>query len=182
MNHFASDIRQFTTADKLKQHLSNYNPDIASWATGATIHHTWSPVTSQWKGKKTLLGIQNYFSNHNGWDKGPHLFLATNSPNPADDGIWQLTPLNLQGIHAVSTNRCHWGIEVVGDYNKQAWPLNTQELVYNTILALFNWRNIKVSTDSIKGHRETGSPKTCPGTAIDMNKVRADLIQRQSTL
>lgn len=175
MDNFAADIRQFNTARDLEKHLAQYDRDVANWVTGATLHHTWRPLASQWRGRRSIVAMINYFVNHHGWDRGPHLFIAP-------DGIWQMTPLNIPGIHAVTTNKCHWGIEVVGDYDKLGWPTATKEMIYGTVLALFAWRGITVNEHNLVGHRETGSPKTCPGNAISMNQVRNELKQRQSTL
>jgi hypothetical protein len=175
MDVFAADIRQFNTALDLEKHLTQYDRDVAGWVTGATLHHTWKPLASQWRGRSTLMAMMKFFTNVRGWDRGPHLFIAP-------DGIWQLTPLNIPGIHAVSTNKCHWGIEVVGNYDKEDWPEKTKEMVYDTIFTLFAWRGITVNERNLVGHRETGSPKTCPGSAIDMNQVRKDLKQRQMIL
>ena len=168
---FACDIRQWKTVEEFAAHLKSYNSDIASWAKGAIVHHTYRPLQSQWRGKTTMQGLKNFYI-QKGWDAGPHLFIAANSPNPADDGIWQLTPLNVVGIHAGICNSNNWGIEVVGDYDKEIWSNETKNFAVGAIGELFKWRELSVTPNSVKGHRDCNSPKTCPGKAIDMNNVR----------
>lgn len=168
---FAADIRQWKTIEEFKAHLAAHDPAIAEWATGIIVHHTYRPLQSQWQGRQTMEGLKNYYISL-GWDAGPHLFIAKNSPNPADDGIWQLTPLNMVGIHAGVCNSHNWGIEVVGDYDAKPWDDVTRSLVVNTCAALNEWRSIVVNANTLKGHRDCNSPKTCPGKAIDMDQVR----------
>ena len=168
---FAVDIRQWKTVEEFAAHLKAHNPDVAPWATGAIVHHTYRPLQSQWRGQTTMNGLKNFYIDK-GWDAGPHLFIAANSPNPADDGIWQLTPLNMVGIHAGVCNSHYWGIEVVGDYDNVGWSPETQKLTIGAIGELIKWRSLSVTPASVKGHRDCNSPKTCPGKAIDMNNVR----------
>lgn len=168
---FACDIRQWKTVEEFSAHLQAHNPNIAPWATGAIVHHTYRPLQSQWRGRATMDGLKNFYIGK-GWDAGPHLFIAANSPNPADDGIWQLTPLNMVGIHAGVCNSHYWGMEVVGDYDNEVWSEQTKHFAVAAIGELFKWRALSVTASSVKGHRDCNSPKTCPGNAIDLNNVR----------
>jgi hypothetical protein len=175
--NFRWDLRQWRTATDLAQHLANYDPSIADWAKGAVIHHTFRPEPRHWRGAQTMTGIKNYYEGL-GWDSGPHLFLCVGAPNPADDGIWQMTALNERGIHATIANSWAWGIEVVGYFDYRPWSDAERNLVYDTVETLFRWRGIVPSKATLKGHREVPSPKTCPGIQIDMSRVRIDLQQR----
>lgn len=168
---FACDIRQWKTIEEFSAHLKAHNPDIAPWATGIIVHHTYRPLQSQWRGRTTMDGLKNFYIGK-GWDAGPHIFVAANSPNPADDGIWQLTPLNMVGIHAGVCNSHNWGMEVVGDYDNESWSAETQKLAIGVIGELFKWRSLSVTNTNVKGHRDCNSPKTCPGNAINMDNVR----------
>jgi N-acetylmuramoyl-L-alanine amidase CwlA len=178
MSHFIVQVEHFTTADAFRTHLNKHNPSVADWAKGIVLHHTWLPTIDTWRGSRTLNGIVNYYKGK-GWTTGPHLFIAKGSRNPDDDGIWQMTPLNVPGTHAAAYNRSHWGIEVVGNYDIAPWPDPTKQLVCDTVAALCKWKGISVTRSTLLGHRETGSQKTCPGRKINMDFVRADLIQIQ---
>jgi hypothetical protein len=180
MTKFRYDFRHWPSAALLRAHLAQYPPSIASWAKGVTLHHTWKPRRQDWRGLRTMQGIKRYYEGL-GWDAGPHLFIAHGSPDPAHDGIWQMTALNEKGIHAgYPANAQHWGIEVVGSYDTEPWPWALHDLVRDTTLALLDWRGLAVSAGTLKGHREWGSPKTCPGKAIDMNIIRTQFAQAQA--
>ena len=169
---FASDIRQWKTIEEFAKHLSLHDPAICNWVNGAIVHHTYRPLQSQWRGKATMEGLKQFYIDK-GWTAGPHLFLAENSPNPEDNGIWQLTPLNIPGIHANACNPTTWGIEVVGDYDAQPWDDNTKRLTVGSIGELFKWRVLTVNNKSIRPHKECNPTKSCPGNAINMNDVRS---------
>lgn len=82
---FRVDIRHWPNAAALAAYLTHYDPAIAPWAKGVTVHHTEVPTPAQWHG---LTSIQNLvaFYEGKGWDGGPHLFLCIGAPNPANDG------------------------------------------------------------------------------------------------
>lgn len=165
---FAQDIRHWPTAAALAAHLAQHNPAICQWIDGATLHHTYRPTVAQWRGYASMIGMRDFYITK-GWTAGPHLYLAP-------DGIWQLTPLNLGGVHAGVCNRTRWGIEVVGDYDSGPWPPALAALVHDTLAALFRWRGL--AADALNGHRDCNSPKTCPGRAIQLPVVRAELAAR----
>jgi hypothetical protein len=175
---FAADIRQWRTVQAFTDHLYRHDPAICRWAAGATIHHTVVPTVPTWRGLRTMIGMRDYYIRKQ-WTSGPHLFLVNGSPSPANDGIWQLTPLNLRGTHAGPCNVLHWGVEVVGNYDAAPWPAELAELVYDTIGALFRWRGIRtIGAVSLRGHRECLSNKSCPGRAINMDAVRREMERR----
>ena len=89
---FRWDLRQWKTADDLRAHLANYDPDIAPWAKGVVLHHTFRPEERHWRGATTMTGIKNYYEGL-GWDAGPHLFICVGAPNPADDGTVTCPPI-----------------------------------------------------------------------------------------
>lgn len=177
---FAIDKRQWKTANDFRQHVMRHDPAIAPWARGIVLHHTWKPTLMQWRGSASIDSMAKYYASL-GWTSGPHLYIAVGSQNPADDGIWQMTPLNLQGTHATTANRWAWGIEVVGNYDVMPWSNATTELVKAAVLTLCAWRRITISRDTLIGHREVPSPKTCPGKAIDMDIVRRIFATAQGT-
>lgn len=175
--NFRCDIRQWKTAKEFEQHLFSYDPSIASWAKGIVIHHTYKPEEKHWQGLKTMNGLKAYYESL-GWSAGPHLFIACHSPNPEDNGIFQLTALNEPGIHATVANSWTWGIEVVGYFDYKHWSEEQEQLVTSVATTLMAWRKLSVYDSiynrrgAIIGHREVPSNKTCPGVQIDMNTFR----------
>jgi hypothetical protein len=189
---FHADLRHWPTLAAFQAHLAAHPPVPSLWGTwrdtqtgrrmawqggrpsGVTLHHTWRPLVDQWSGQRTIEGIRAYYRDTKGWSAGPHLFVVMGSPNPANDGIWQLTPLNLVGIHAGLWNYRFFGLEVVGDYDRSPWPMPVRRLTLDTLAALFRWMGWHhVTLDTLRGHRECGSAKSCPGAQIDMDAVRS---------
>ncbi|HNP72285.1 MAG TPA: N-acetylmuramoyl-L-alanine amidase [Kouleothrix sp.] len=170
MPDFRSDIRHWPTAAALAAHLAQYDPAICGWARGLTYHHTIVPTAAQWRGYSTMQGLETFYASK-GWSAGPHLFIAP-------DGIWQLTPLNVPGIHAGRCNADHWGIEVCGNYDAAPWPQSLAELALGAGAALLRWRGLPVNETTVTGHRECLNNKSCPGRAIQLPAVRAALAQR----
>lgn len=172
---FAWDIKHYQT---LQDYLAALLPfPKPAWISGITLHHTESPTRAQWRGLTTMQNLKPFYQGK-GWSAGPHLFLAALTPGPLTDGIWAGTPLAVPGIHAGACNPDHIGIEVVGDYDVEPWPLAVSELVYGVTTALMQWGHIPVAR--VQGHRECLDNKSCPGKAINMDAVRAELGRRLS--
>lgn len=166
---FRSDIRQWSSPQTFGAHLRMHDAKICDWVSTIVVHHTVSPTLRQWRGRTSMEAIRRYYMGL-GWDSGPHLFISSGAPRASDDGIWQLTALNERGIHAGICNRNSIGIEVVGWYDTQGWSASMEIMVINTIVELYRW--LPRAPISIIGHRDCGSPKTCPGRAISMSRVR----------
>lgn len=143
-----------------------------SWARGITMHHTASPSLRQRpNGLKAqhIQNIQSYYQGTLGWSRGPHLFID-------DDQIFGMSPLDERGVHAVSFNRSHIGIEVLGDYDSEdpysgrglaCWNMATRAAA--AILERTGW-----GVDSINGHRDDPrTSKSCPWKKVDLKDFRA---------
>jgi N-acetylmuramoyl-L-alanine amidase/Mannosyl-glycoprotein endo-beta-N-acetylglucosaminidase len=173
---FNADIKHFKTVQEYKDYVATITKP--SWVKGVVIHHTWKPVQGDWKGETTMNALKKYYENLH-WDAGPHLFLCIGSPNSENDGIWQMTPLTGVGVHAGECNSTTWGMEIVGNYDLQPWSAELKEAVYDTLEVLLEKIGVKsVVKDTLRGHRECNSPKTCPGKMIDMEVVRSDMQTR----
>jgi hypothetical protein len=178
MSHFSWSTRSFPSVAAFVAYLATLPPP--RWAQGVAIHHTWSPDVQQWAGARTMAGLARYYQfdvrnpdGSRGWSSGPHLFIAP------DGVIWQGTPVTTPGTHAGTYNRLFWGIEVVGNYDVKPWSTPTAEAAFGAATALLRWKGITtIGMGSVRGHRETGSSKTCPGKQINMDAVRAELWKR----
>lgn len=146
-----------------------------AWISGITLHHTLIPTRAQWRGQHSMDNLRFYYERL-GWSSGPHLFLAKLTPGPFTDGIWAGTPLADPGTHAGKCNSSHIGIEIVGNYDNEPWPAEVADLVYSVTIALMRWGHI--APDHVHGHRECLRNKSCPGRAIKMDHVRAELTRR----
>lgn len=145
-----------------------------SWAKGITMHHTAAPSLAQRPAGLKIQHIRNMESFYRslGWSRGPHLFVD-------EDQIFGMSSLEERGIHAVSFNRTHIGIEVLGDYDtesptegrgKKCW-----EMAWNAVAALLRCMP-GVTEENVNGHRDDPkTTKTCPGRLVDLNAFRESL-------
>ena len=175
---FSWDGRKINNIAEFKAYLATLKAPY--WFKGICVHHTFSPTAAQWHGATTMNGLRKYYREdvqwrdskgnlQRGWSAAPHIF---NAP----DGFWIGTPVNEIGIHAGAFNSSFIGIETVGNFDNQPMPDKTRHDLFELIIALFQWKGIQtVSIDTVRGHRECGSPKSCPGRMIDMNQLRRDL-------
>jgi len=173
---FLMDVRQWRTVAAFRAHLAAHDKrGVAPWATGITVHHTAVPTAATWRGAASMRAMARFYTQKTPpWDRGPQIFSVSGAPNPADDGIWQMTPLNARGIHAVSFNATRWGWEVVGDFDTTRWDAGTSALALGGLAALHDWAGWSTVREStLNGHRDDPkTDKTCPGAAIDIASVR----------
>lgn len=173
---FNADIKQFKTIADFQSHINGIAKP--TWTKGVVVHHTWKPVQDDWRGMTTMLALKKYYEGLH-WSAGPHIFVCIGSPNPENDGIWQMTPFTDVGVHAGECNSTTWGMEIVGNFDVKPWSAELQEFVYEILEVLLNKIEIKsVVKDTLRGHRECNSPKTCPGKMVNMEKVRNDMQSR----
>lgn len=142
-----------------------------SWSRGVTMHHAAAPSLAQRPNGLEPQHLRNMRDHYRGlgWSRGPHLFVD-------DDQVWGMSPLEERGIHAVSFNRTHLGIEVLGNYDTEdpstgrglaCWK--TAARVAAAILAHTGW---PVET-AINAHRDDPqTSKSCPGSRVVMEDFR----------
>ena len=147
-----------------------------SWIRGVTLHHTDVPSLAQWAGQVSVNGLERYYRETKRWSGGPHLFVASGTAaRGLYDGVWQGTQLDRQGVHAGDCNEHYLGLEFVGNY--EAHPPTTAQKsdLFLVLDAIFDWLGLPVDINTLKGHRECMLERTCPGSAIDLNLLRAEL-------
>lgn len=144
-----------------------------SWCDGITHHNTYQPDDLNWRGMASMLSMRDFYRDTKQWPSGPNLFLAAKSPNPADRGIWQMTPITRPGTHAGACNAHRLGIENVGDFDK-APPTPDQYtlLITITLLILQQWG---LPPETVNVHRDCMPGRTCPGKYLTSEQIRASL-------
>lgn len=159
---FISDIKQFPIPAAFAAYLRTLPPP--NWPgdnpIGSTVHNTYRPLPSEWRGRSSMLGMVTTYK-AKGWDRGPHFYLALGSPNAAHNGIWQMTPPTIPGIHAGACNEHRFGVEVVGDFEATHPTAAQQALLVDTLAALHAWAGIG---PNLAAHRDCMAGRTCPGT------------------
>jgi hypothetical protein len=160
-------IGQYFTPAGFIDYVANLR--FAAWRPSfVVVHNTAIPTLADWHkvpGHVRMNGLAAYYRDEMKWSGGPHLFVA-------DDVIWVFTPLTVPGVHSPSWNAVSWGVEMVGDYDRE--PLSASVFA-NTASALATLHDaIGLDPKTIRFHKE--DPKTthrgCPGHAV----VKADLI------
>jgi hypothetical protein len=147
-----------------------------SWKpTGIVLHNTAAPTLAQWaeagpRHDARIQNLENYYEGL-GWNGGPHWFVSRDWFDEFNN------PLR-RGTHSPSFNATHFGIEMVGNYDKEDFNSGGGAQVRDNAVYLmallckkFNWDPARV----IKFHKE--DPKTthdCPGKKV----VKADIIAR----
>lgn len=171
------------STDSFERECASVKP---SWIKGLTIHHTAIPSLSDRPKGFTALHLRalwKYYTEDMEWSSGPHVFVDDSSLP-----IGLLTRLSHRGVHAVSFNRTHIGMELLGWYDRGkddpksgrgavvwqngAYAAAVLYEAYGNGAALDKWINF---------HRDDElTRKTCPGDAVDkdwfLSLVRANML------
>jgi hypothetical protein len=137
------------------------------WIKGVTFHHTAFPDLKMrpagWSPK--LIGyMRDGYQNDRGWNRGPHFY-------PDDNTIWGLTPPDVAGIHAVSFNRTHVGIEVLGNYDEETHlsgrGARCWSHAFDCAAEVLEWAGLQPGPKTVNFHRDDPkTSKSCPGSKI----------------
>lgn len=153
---------------------------LTAWRPAfVVLHNTAIPSLAQRPNGFTPAHIQNLhgFYLGKGWSGCPHLFVDQN-------GIWVLNPLTRPGVHSPSWNAVSWGIEMLGDYNREAFHTGPGARVRDHSLAALATlcRAGGFPATALRFHKE--DPKTthttCPGSAVDKAWVIGEVTKRLS--
>lgn len=141
-----------------------------------TVHHTGAPSLAQWQGYQTrkppisdeqwLRNLASYYGNELRWSSAPHFFFTPKH-------YCVLSPPERRGIHAVSFNALSWGVEMVGNFDREEMTDELRERYVTGVACLHVATGLKVSpykyaTQGIHFHRnDPKTSKTCPGTKIN---------------
>lgn len=129
------------------------------------VHNTASPSLAQRPNGLTKQHIGNlevFYRDQQKWKAGPHLFID-------DKQIWVFTPLTVSGTHSPSWNKIALGIEMLGDFEKEAFDTGRGLKVRkNTVGALATLCAILgLDPNTIRLHREDPlTTHACPGKNV----------------
>jgi hypothetical protein len=141
------------------------------------VHNTGIPSLAQRSKGLTQTHIRNlevFYRDQQRWKAGPHLFVD-------DKQIWVFTPLTVSGTHSPSWNKVALGIEMLGDYEREAFDSGRGLKVrQNTVCALATLCAILgIDPGTMKIHREDPlTTHACPGK----NVRKLELIQEVTDL
>lgn len=178
---FVLDVWHWPTVADFRAHLARYRyADTAPWARACIVHHTVKPQAADWRGPASMAGLARHYRVTEGWSAGPHLFVAAGAPNPAHNGIWQLTPLSVPGVHGNAANDWAWGVEHVGRFDDGGMPPDVAALGCGAMAALLDWSGRAASAETLQPHRRYNPTKTCPGRQVDMAAVIRAVVALQA--
>jgi hypothetical protein len=169
---FAIVARKFTDRADFAAYLKGLGRQ--GWVSKIVLHNTGVPSLSQRAGgiltEQHIENLQSFYSKSMGWLGGPHLFVDAG-------GVWVFNPLTKQGVHSPSFNRSAWGLEMLGDYEKESFSSGLGAQVReNTCWALAElallqgWPNL--NDGRLILHKEDKvTTHNCPGKNVNKSAV-----------
>jgi len=113
--------------------------------------------------QQSIMSLQSYYRDTQHWSAGPHLFVD-------DHQIWAFTPLTTPGVHAPSWNSVSLGVEMLGDFQDEAFNAGRGlDVQKNAVAAIAILTEILgFDPDGMKLHREDPltTHKDCPGDNV----------------
>jgi hypothetical protein len=136
------------------------------------LHNTAVPSLAQRPNGLTeghIKSLEAFYRDQQGWKAGPHLFID-------DKQIWVFTPLTVSGTHSPSWNKVALGVEMLGDFETEAFDSGRGAQVRShTVAALATLSAILgIDSHTMRIHREDPlTTHACPGK----NVRKLDVIQ-----
>ena len=182
------DGKPYTRAD-LATHINAC--DFSKWTDKAgkqgrpafiTLHNTATPDIALWmswtpaKRQQYILNMQPYYEKK-GWQAGPHFFVT-----PQDDiCAFGFSDLMKAGTHASCFNNSSIGIEMVGDFDKEAFDTGPGAQVADNAIYLMALLHNRIGlTPTPYAYNKTGlhfhvecaaDAHHCPGTHVQKDAV-----------
>lgn len=117
--------------------------------------------------EKDAAQIRNYHVNTRGWRDIGYNFVVER-----DGKVVTGRSLSIKGAHCIEHNHDGIGICMIGNMNNHAPTAAQYNAMIDLTAKLCKQYNIPVK--NVLGHREA-SPTACPGTNVNMDKVRTDV-------
>jgi len=154
-----------------------------SWGKKLSIHHTWSPTETQWRGLTSLDGVFRYYRDVRGWPPGvgPHFFGGPDYPSKR----WVLfvaTDPVYKGIGVAGRNSDSWHLEHTWNGDKHPFSAEVLEFSAWVVRELSLWAGLPIqwcdphvsSSTGLYFHRDRrDAGKSCPGTKVTHEAVMA---------
>ena len=131
------------------------------------LHNTAEPSLAQRPNGLSLEninGLATFYQNKQPpWHAGPHLFVD-------DHQIWVFTPLTVPGVHSPSWNKFALGVEMLGDYETEAFDSGRGlEVQTNAVAAIASLSTaLGIDPSTMRLHREDpNTTHACPGKNVN---------------
>lgn len=146
------------------------------------VHNTSAPDTKTWQGwqarkppitdEKWMQNLVGYYRDDQKWSTGPHLFVTPGAINV-------FSPLTGPGTHSPSWNAFTWGVETVGEFERDPFTGPVRDNLVAALAVLhaavgLQPRPYELGVRGLHFHKEDirTTHKSCPGRNI----VKADLV------
>lgn len=150
------------------------SPDLAlykTWEARQGKYANWSP--EQW-----LKNLASYYAGQ-GWSGGPHLCIP-----PTPDTILVLNDLAYPGVHTPSWNKNSYGVETVGEFEREAVPDSTRDNLVAALGIMHQHFNLdpasyQLGVRGLHFHKEDHATthKSCPGKNLDKARLVSDVLR-----
>lgn len=160
----------FPTAEGFSNYLEGIR--FGSWRPRfITLHHTGIPDLKMWNGwqgrtsdEQWLRNLASYYGNQLGWRSAPQFFFTPKN-------YCVLSPPERRGTHSVAFNATSWGVEAVGDFNREPFEGVMRDRIVEGLaclhIALGSPPDFVKNVRGLHFHRDDPhTSKTCPGTKI----------------
>lgn len=182
--------RCFTTAAAFMDYLETVKFDL--WRPKYVVmHHTGVPNRAQWDKYQTrnppisdeqwMRNLARYYGEEMGWSAGPHFFVTPKH-------YCVLSPPNRRGVHAASFNSASWGVEVVGDFDREDFSGVIKERAAQALAVLHVAAGLQ-PMPFVRGQRglhfhrdDPKTRKTCPGIHVLRDDISALVVAKMEEL
>jgi hypothetical protein len=145
------------------------------------MHHTWRPQHVHWRGEPSVQAMWRFHTETNGWsDIAQHVTIAP------DGTIWEGRDWNARPASASGHNGSDaagpFMFETVGDFDVDRDALSgPQRAAVVGVIARVQ-QHFGLGPESLRFHREMTSLKSCPGTSLDLDEIRAEVAAARAAL
>jgi len=118
---------------------------------------------------QSMKDFVSYYRDEQKWSAGPHLFVD-------DSNIWVFTPLTTPGVHSPSWNNVSLGVEMLGNYDTDAFAsgrgLQVRKNAGAAMATLCSVLGFQPGPTIIRLHKEDKlTTHKCPGKNVIKQKV-----------
>jgi hypothetical protein len=138
------------------------------------MHHTWRPNHAQWRGEPSVVAMWRFHTETNGWsDIAQHVTIAPDG-SIWEGRDWNARPASASGHNGSSTSG-PFMFETVGDFDVGRDVLSgpQRSAVVGVIARVL--QRFGLGSESVHFHREMTTLKTCPGTSVKLEEIRAEV-------
>lgn len=147
------------------------------------VHNTSAPDLKTWQGwqkrkppvtdEKWAQNLVGYYRDQQKWSSGPHLFVTPG-------GILVFSPLTGPGTHSPAWNSISWGVETVGEFEREPFTGAIKDNLVAALATLHAAAGLQLLPyqRGVRGlHLHKEDPKTTHKSCPGKNIVKADLIK-----